>query len=131
VPSVWPSSVIAELGDPTTSTDVALCVYDAGGLAIATGMRAGSGWTSRGAAGFRHRDPAGMPGGITQAKLVAGAGTKGSLSLKGKGMRLPSLGLPLAVPVTAQLVTSSGATCWEGTYPSASKSTATLFKAKD
>ena len=49
-----------------------------------------------GAAGFRLRDPSGFPGGITTAKLVAGAVPKAKLTVKGKGARLPA-GLPLAV----------------------------------
>lgn len=121
---------LAELGDPTAATDYALCVYDADGLALATGMRAGATWSASGATGFRLRNPSGFPGGITTAKLVAGAAPKGKLTVKGKGARLPA-GLPLAVPVTAQLVTSSGATCWEGTYDAGARSTPTSFKGKN
>lgn len=129
----WKRGAVAlpELGDPTATAEYALCVYDAGGLAIATGTRPGATWTARGTSGFRLRDPAGFPGGITQAKLVAAASPKGSLSAKGKGVRLPAPALPLAPPVTAQLVGSAGTTCWEGVYGAGARSTATLFKGKD
>lgn len=50
--------------------------------------------------------------------------------MKGKGAHLPVLGLPLTLPVTAQLVTSNGGVCWQGVYAPGSKSTstATFFK---
>jgi len=127
------SASLAELGDPTAATETALCVYDANGLALATSSRAGDAWDALGANGHRLRDPSGGAGGLIQARLKPGAGTKASLTLKGKGTKLPDLALPLAPPVTAQLVTSDGGTCWQGAYmPGGStRSTATLFRGKD
>ena len=132
---VWkrgPAS-LAELGDPTASTEVALCVYDANGLAFATGSRPGDAWDALGATGYRLKDLAGGAGGLTQARLKPGEGSAASLTLKGKGRQLPDLALPLAPPVTAQLVTSDGGVCWQGVYPAGgtTRSTATLFRGKD
>ncbi len=127
----WKKGALAlpALGDPTSATDYALCVYDAGGLVAATGARAGAEWQALGAKGFRLKS-GGDPGGLVKGTLKPG--TKGSLLVKGKGAHLPALGLPLALPVTAQLVTSDGGVCWQGVYAPGSKSTstATIFKGR-
>ncbi|MEW6271437.1 MAG: PKD domain-containing protein, partial [Thermodesulfobacteriota bacterium] len=81
-----------ELGDPTASTEYAVCVYDADGLALATGVRAGARWTDLGAAGFRFKDAAAQPGGLASARLKPGASA--SLFVKGKGAHLPAAALP-------------------------------------
>jgi hypothetical protein len=122
----------AELGDPTATTEYALCVYDAEGLALATGVRPGSAWTAAPAGAFRLRATAGAPGGLLRGQLKPGTGTRASLSLTGKGAALPDAGLPLALPVTAQLATGDGA-CWEGEYVAGpgTRSSATLFRGRD
>lgn len=124
---------LPELGDPTASTETALCVYDANGLAIATASKPGAAWDDLGASGFRLRDPSGGAGGIVQARLKPGAGTSATLTLKGKGAKMPDLALPLVPPVTAQLVTSDGGVCWQGVYApgGSTRSTATSFRGKD
>ncbi len=125
------ATALADLGDPTAATAYALCVYDTGGLAIATGVRPGPRWQALGAKGFRLRNPSGEPGGLVKAALKPGA-TNASLTVQGKGGHLPALDLPLAPPVTAQLVAGDGATCWEGVYAPGPRtvSTAYLFKGR-
>lgn len=119
---------LSELGDPTSTTEVALCVYDANGLALATGVRPGATWQAVGTKGFRLRDASGGPGGLVKATLKPG--TSATLLVKGKGALLPALALPLTVPVTAQLATSDGA-CWQGTYAGPKTvSTAEMFKGR-
>lgn len=124
---------LAELGDPTTTTEVALCVWDANGRALATSSRPGTAWQTLGSAGFRLRDPSAGAGGVTQARLKPGSGTRASLVVKAKGAKLPVADLPLVPPVTAQLVTSDGGSCWEGVYASGggTRSTATSFRGRD
>jgi hypothetical protein len=124
---------LAELGDPTASTEVALCVWDASGRALATSSRAGAAWDALGSAGFRLRDPAGGAGGVIQARLKPGGGTAASLVVKAKGAKLPAADLPLSAPVTVQLVTSDGGACWQGVYAAggSTRSTATSFRGKD
>ena len=124
---------LAELGDPTTSTETALCVWDASGRVLATSSRPGPAWQALGSAGFRLRDPSGGAGGVIQARSKPGGGTAASLVVKAKGSRLPTAALPLTAPVTAQLVTSGGSTCWEGVYApgGSTRSTATSFRGKD
>ena len=124
---------LAELGDPTAATETALCVYDGNGRAIATASKPGDAWDTLGASGYRLRDPSGGAGGIIQARLKPGSGTGATLTLKGKGARLPDLALPLTPPVTAQVVTSDGGVCWQGVYApgGSTRSTATSFRGKD
>jgi PKD repeat protein len=122
---------LAEIGDPTATTEVALCVYDAGGLALATGVRPGSEWASLGASGFRFKDAAAEPGGLASARLKPSP-TSGSLTVKGKGAHLPEPPLPLALPVVVQWVASDTGVCWQGSYAAgpATRNTATLFRAR-
>jgi len=70
---------------------------------------------------------------VIQARSKPGGGTAASLVVKAKGSRLPAAALPLTAPVTAQLVTSGGSTCWEGVYApgGSTRSTATSFRGKD
>lgn len=51
---------------------------------------------------------------------------------KGKGANLPVLGLPWALPVTVQLVTSDGGRCWAGVHApgGCSSGTGTAFKGR-
>jgi hypothetical protein len=122
---------LADLGDPRTTTEYALCAYDGNGVAIATGVRPStSQWTSLGASGFKLRGSSATPGGLRTARFKPGAGLGGRLSLKGDGARLPEYSLPLALPVTVQLVASDTGACWESTHGSATKNTSTLFKAR-
>jgi hypothetical protein len=120
---------LGDLGDPRTTTEYALCVYDAGGLAIATGVRpSGAQWTSLGGAGFRLRGSSATPGGLRSARLRSGPAPSGRLSVKGDGAQLPDLPLPFALPVTVQMVASDTGACWEGTHATAKRNTAALFK---
>jgi hypothetical protein len=122
---------LGDLGDPRTTTEYALCTYDANGLAIATGVRPSSSqWTSLGASGFRLRGSSATPGGLRTARLRPGTAASGRLSIKGDGPRLPALPLPLALPVTVQMVASDTGACWEGIHTTATKNTAALFKAR-
>lgn len=59
---------LSALGDPTSATDYALCVYDAGGRVTATTARAGEGWQALGAKGFRLKSASGEPGVSSQAR---------------------------------------------------------------
>jgi hypothetical protein len=120
----------ADLGDPRTTTEVALCVYHADGLALATAVRPGAAWTALAAGGFRLRGAGTSPGGLRGARLRAGAGLGGSLSVKAAGEALPVPSLPLALPVTVQLVAGDTGACWQASHAAATQNGATLFKAR-
>jgi hypothetical protein len=50
--------------------------------------------------------------------------------VRGEGVDLPNPTLPLALPVTAQLLNSSNTICYTSSFAAARKNTPTLFKAK-
>ncbi len=110
-----------EFGDPTTSDDYVLCIYDATGLVIsdlapAGGICAGRPcWTAK-TTGYQYRDDDLTPDGLNLVLLKAGVDPgKARMIVKGKGGRL---GLPalatLASPVRVQLLGTSA--CWEAVY---------------
>lgn len=124
----------AEFGDPLTSADYALCVFDQQGgedhLVMSAVAPHGAKWLPN-ATGFKYKDPTLTPDGILGIMLKAGAAGKAKISVKGRG---PNLGLPailsaVTVPVTVQLLGPDGA-CWDATYPVADASTPVSFKAK-
>lgn len=118
----------AELGTPSTS-DVALCLWDAAGKRLGTGVLASSpGWRAAGN-GFRYSDRAGTPGGITTGRIVV-SDTAGSLLFKGKGTLLGDVALPLTTPVTVQLVPPGA--CWTSTWTGAAvtRNDADSFKSR-
>jgi len=63
-------------------------------------------------------------------RLVAGGEGSARIVLTGRGAGLPLPELPLLTPVTAQLVRGDGGGCWDATFSTARKNTATRFKAR-
>jgi uncharacterized delta-60 repeat protein len=132
---------LADLGDPTTSSDYVLCLIDqAGEIGIpltavpvgANGVCAGKPcWSVSGKNGFRYSDKHAASGGLR--RLTMKSNKKGEANLNalagGPGLELPALPLPL--PVRVQLQRQDGA-CWEATYSEAhqSKNDADQFKGK-
>jgi hypothetical protein len=120
----WRGGEIAQgdLESPLSTTEYALCVYDANGRVLATSARpSATKWRALGPIGFKYSDSAGVPGGLTSAVLRSGAGSSGLLQWKGKGARLPEVPLPLALPVTAQVVTNDGTACWQTSFTAGPK----------
>jgi uncharacterized delta-60 repeat protein len=125
----------AALGDPTTTTDYALCVYDGGTNALLYEESAYAGrtcgtracWLPRGAAGFVYVDRGGSADGVTKVALKSGADGKSAAMLRAKGERLTLPVLPLALPTRVQLQASSG-TCFDTVFSSAGASINTAAK---
>jgi len=112
----WSGGSAASFGSPTTSTEVALCVYDAGGRRLATATRPdAAAWKDRGAAGLRFKDRDAKPGGLFSMSLRPGTGTA-RVQLKARGSELPAIALPMVAPVTVQLVESDVAGCQESLF---------------
>jgi len=115
------STVAADFGDPTTSTDVRLCVFDdgelvAGALAPAGGSCAGKPcWKATGDRGFKYKDKEQTPTGLKVLKLKAGETGKAKIIAKAKGELVNLPGLPLSGPVLVQL-SAEGASCFEAQY---------------
>jgi hypothetical protein len=122
---------LAEFGDPTTTTDYTLCVYDeklgvprtalvvtipAGGTCV------GQPCWSVSSSGYAYKDAARTVNGVRTVKLKAKVPGNASILIKAQGAGIPITDSP-ATPllfaqspqVTAQLVSSTGA-CWEAHY---------------
>lgn len=134
----------AQLGNPTGTTEYALCVYDRSGGVAALAHAAlvpGGGqcagvpcWRGAGS-GFRYKDRSASADGVQLVLLKPGLGHTGKLQVKGRGDRLA---LPPAASaetyffqdpaLTVQLVNSLGF-CWEATFSApAQKHGPELFK---
>ena len=89
-------------------------------------------WKTTGTSGFSMANKLAAPDGITKMKLGAGVAGKAKVQLSGKGANLPMPGLPLVLPVTAQLLIRDGAgtTCFQTTYDTSAVNDGLKFKAK-
>lgn len=133
------ATALDELGDPTASTDYALCLY-AGmpALLLAGGeleIPADSTRWDAVRTGFQFKDASASVAGAQRAKLRADAEGKSKMFVKGKGAALPDPTLPLAdpdLPLIVQLLNSSTNACWQSTFGSSNliSNTDALFKAR-
>jgi hypothetical protein len=135
------ATTFAELGDPLTTHDYALCVYDST-PSLLFRMTAPAGgtcgtkpcWKQLGPVtagkGYKYKDVDGLPHDLDGMTIKAGLDGKAKISLKGKGANVPMPALgSLNLPLTTQLQSENG-TCWEATTVASSANTTTLFKAK-
>ena len=126
---------VAELGDPTTDTAYALCVYDEQGLQATSAMTieveasgvcpAKDCWRQLGGSpprGYKYRDPESHQGGVSKISLVGGRPGRDKIQIKAKGalLDLPSPVSATAMfhqdqEVTVQMVNSAGF-CWESVF---------------
>ena len=128
-----------EFGSPTTSDDYALCLFKpTGDLAFKADIPAGGTcggtkpcWKVLDVKGFSYKDADRTPNGIDRLVLKAGLDGKAKVTLKGKGLDLPAIPIPLQLPATVQVQAASGA-CWQATYTAdgASRNDGVQFKGK-
>jgi cysteine-rich repeat protein len=130
-------TTVADFGDPRTTTDYRVCIYDAGGLKVKSTAPAGGlcsfkpCWKASGTSGFKYKDKQLTPEGALQLNLKQGADGKAQIQFAGKGMllALPNLS-SVTEPVRVQLRNSDGL-CWEAVYSAPSiKHTSELYKDK-
>jgi hypothetical protein len=113
-------TLLAELGDPTTSDAYTLCLYDATGklldLTVPPGGTCGTNpcWRNLGADGFKLVSKGGG-GAMRKLVLVPGADTESRLIVKAKGEALVMPSLPLTAPLEARLL-GPGGVCWATTF---------------
>ena len=118
-----PTTPKADYGNPLTSDDYTLCVYDAG--ILRTSPTAPAGGTCKGApcwkdaaSGFSFKSTAGSSTGVRRLKLKEGLApgqAKITVVAKGTTLSVPNLGA-LTGPVTVQLHRSGGGPCFGATY---------------
>lgn len=136
----------ADVGDPTTNTDYALCLYVDGNLVgdvNIPGVTSCNGvpcWSIKGdpmapPSKVTYKDKVGAPDGVRSVKIAAAAiEPKGKVSVKAKGIDLPDLGiLPLgARTLTVHFRNSYNSACFGDSFGGAdvSKDDGTKFKAK-
>jgi len=136
----WKSSgtvSLPDFGDPTTTTDLTLCVIDQGGLKLsATAPAAGTCgtkpcWSIIPGKKLKYSDKDLTPDGVQKVQAQPGDADRGKIQVKGKGANLGVPMLGLTTPVTVRLVRSGGPACWESTYQTnVIANTPGTFKAK-
>jgi hypothetical protein len=108
----------AEFGDPTMTTDYALCIY-AGTAPSLIGQAivpaSSTKWSAAGT-GYDYHDPAAQADGIEAITLRGSALNKSRATVYGKGASLPEVPLPVTAPVDIQLVNGGNGLCWSATY---------------
>ena len=133
---------LAELRDPANAhPSLAMCLYDASGAAqpllasalLPGGTCAGGPCWKRlgGEGGYRYRNRAAAPDGVTNLKLRLTRGGDVQLLVKGKGgnLRLPPLGLVMPVRMQLLIGDTTGTTCWDSSFTSAVRNDPTVFRA--
>jgi hypothetical protein len=122
-----------EFGNPTSSTDYGLCLYDEVGgvpqLVMERTIPAGALWRDA-ASGFKYVDSSRTNSGFRTVALKAGVDGRASIAIRaqGAGLGLTSLPLHQDSHVTLQLVNGTG--CWEAKYGTHLLNQAEQFKAK-
>ena len=128
-----------DFGDPLTTTDYTLCLYDeTGGVpslllsatAPAGGTCAGKPCWKETKKGFKYQDKERTLDGLAAIVLKEGNDGKARVTARGKGANLVMPALPLDTKVTVQLVNTAGV-CWDAEYSTpAIKNQNTRFRDK-
>lgn len=121
----------AAFGNPLSTADYVICVYDSSGntqpLASRAIPKGGAEWTQKIDANtllpkqFKYKSKSLRPDGIQAMTLTAGTPDKASIKIKGKGafLRPPALASVapgLEVPVTVVVRNTENTECWVATY---------------
>jgi uncharacterized delta-60 repeat protein len=118
---------VSDFGHPDTTTGYRLCLFSGSTLVADDVLPTGVGWTSSSKGWKLARSQAGV--GIAKAKLLYGDDGRSRITLQGRGPLLDMPALPLVTPVTAHLISTTGA-CFRATYASPSANIASKFRAK-
>ena len=121
---------LADFGDPTSTADYALCVYEDGVLKHGYDIPAGASWKAT-SSGYSYHSTDRLPAGILAGKLKAGADGATTIKVKGKGDLL-ALSPPgdFAGVLKVQLQRTDGSVCWGATFsPPFSKQDSVMLKA--
>jgi hypothetical protein len=105
----------ADLGDPTGETDLAVCIYDPSGTPLLGGevLHGDARWKAV-KRGFQYKDRTFANQGLEKIKMKTGTPSINAyVQAKGRGT-LPTL--PVALPVTAQLINLDTGKCWSSEF---------------
>jgi hypothetical protein len=105
-----------EFGDPTATTDYALCIYDNSGLLSQTVVSAGAKWSAISTSGYKYKDAAASGPAIDKVLLKGSADNKSKVLVKNKGGTAPGLPASVTAPLTVQLFNGTTGLCWGATY---------------
>jgi hypothetical protein len=128
----WPAgsaTTLADLGDPMTTSDVTLCVYDESGptpqlafraTAPAGGLCSGRPCWRGKPSGYDYNNGSATGDGLVNLKMKSGSDLKAKMLLKGKGGALSNrpFGMPsppMGLPLRTQLQVEGGA-CFEALF---------------
>ena len=135
-----PATTLEEF-DPGTDNHFAVCIYDGSGTLVLDALAPAVGdcrsdsastekpcWTAS-TNSASYKDPFRTPDGLGSILLKPGGAGKTTIKAKGLGTDLPTMPLPLGLPVRVQLQSGSEL-CWETLFPAATKNDGSSFKAK-
>ncbi len=123
----------AEFGDPITTTEYELCVFDELGgvpsVALEAHIPAGVAWktTTR---GYKYKDKSALARGVHSIVLKQGVDGASSIIVKGKASNLTMPALPLSQDTKVTVQFSNENACWEGNYSTNTSNEAGQFKAR-
>lgn len=129
---------VAEIGDALATDSYTMCLYDGSDMLLLEATVPAGGtcgtkpcWTDVGGTGFKYVDKAAAQAGITKVVLKSGDAGKAKVIVKGKGPELMPPTLPPALPVRAQISSTTG-TCWDAEFRAAGvvQSSSTVWNGK-
>lgn len=126
-----------ELGDPRTTTDYTLCVFDGNGrlklsASVPPGGQCGDNecWKATGK-GYQYADKLRLADGIGKLKLSSGAIGKAQVQVRGQGRFLSLPTLPLAGGTTrVQVINDETGVCFDAQFATSKANAETKFQAK-
>jgi cysteine-rich repeat protein len=134
------STLLEDFGDPVTTTDYTLCIYDTSARPqpiaelvpprFCSNSGGQSCWRTNDDEGFEYSDRSRYP--FHSISLRAGGGGKARVTVNAGSVGEPldaSSTLPLTTPVTVQLKTSEGE-CWQSSHSAAKANTESKFSAR-
>ncbi|MGH7788781.1 MAG: hypothetical protein ACRERC_18060 [Candidatus Binatia bacterium] len=127
-----------EFGDPLTTTDYTLCVFDGDGrLRLSADVPAGGQcgdvacWKAAGK-GYQYADKLRLSDGIAKLRMSAGKDQKSTVQVRGQGRFLPVPGLPLAAGAGSrvQVINDETGVCFQAVFGAAKANTEKKFQAQ-
>ena len=120
-----------QVGAPEAQTDVAVCLYDQSGRLLGGAVShgadptPGTSWRRARDGSLTYASAAGTDAGIKEIRIKTGTGVRTLIRTIGGGASLALPSLPLAPPITAQLVNVDHGACWESVFTTTKRNEST------